>query len=198
MRIEQTENATTIHFDEQGTGRICGSCQLCCKLVPVPEIHKAAGTRCEHSKAGHGCTIYAARPFACRTWSCRWLADPETAGMPRPDRCHYVIDLVLDYITAITDDGKETEVPVLQVWVDPAFPEAHRAPELRAYMLQMAAKHRLATIVRYDSRRAFMIFPPPITGVGWIERTDGKIVSRDPIDVQVLEDFDAAKKEKTQ
>lgn len=194
IEIAQTADNVTITFDAKGTGRVCGSCQLCCKLVPVPAIHKAAGSRCQHSKVGRGCTIYATRPFACQTWSCRWLADRETAGMPRPDRCHYVVDLVPDSVKVIAEDGRQSQVPVIQVWVDPAFPEAHRAPELRAYMLQMAEKYKLATIVRFDSRRALMVFPPPITGVGWIERADGKIVSRDATDAQVLADFDAAQR----
>jgi hypothetical protein len=169
---EDDNGTTTISFDDVGTGRKCGSCQLCCKLVPVPPIQKPAGERCIKAKVGHGCTIYADRPYACRTWSCRWLSDAKTAGMPRPDRCHYVIDMTPDTI-AITfpDTGETVRLDVLQVWVDPAFPNAHKAPELRAFMLLFAERFRAATIVRWSSNDAMVVFPPPLnTAHEWVEQ----------------------------
>lgn len=182
--IEQEPGKTTITFDDKGTGRVCGACQLCCKLVPVPSIDKAAGQRCVASRVGHGCTIYARRPMACRTWSCRWLADRETAGMPRPDRCHYVIDATLDHVRSVPNDGGDATVfDVIQIWVDPAFPDAHRAPELRAYMARMAEKYRLATIVRFDDKRAITIFPPAFdVDHQWHEFRDSKLVSREELE----------------
>jgi hypothetical protein len=192
MTVEQTPTGITITFDDKGTGRVCGACQLCCKLVPVPPIHKAAGERCRHSKVGKGCLIYATRPMACRTWSCRWLADRETIGMQRPDRSHYVIDLEPDYVRLVPHDGSEaTSISVIQVWCDPAFPDAWRAPELRRYMLQMAERHQFATIVRFDSERAITIFPPPFDVIDheWHEMAGGAIVARNELERQVLADF---------
>lgn len=191
MTIEEHADGTTITFSDKGTGRVCGQCQLCCKLLPVPMIRKPAGVRCQHAKVGKGCTVYASRPISCRTWSCRWLADRETAGMPRPDRCHYVIDLETDHVRAVPNDGGEAIVfAVLQVWVDPAFPEAHRAPELRQYMLRMAEKYRLATIVRFDSERAITVFPPPFdVDRQWHEIVGAKIVTRNELERQVLADY---------
>jgi Fe-S-cluster containining protein len=176
----------TASFDDKGTGRVCGGRTLCCKLlpVPVPELQKPAGVRCKHSRAGKGCAIYATRPFACRTFACRWLADRETAGMPRPDRSHYVIDMMEDHVRMVPSDGSPpTRIPVLQVWVDPAFPNSHRAPELRAYMLAMGERHGLATIVRYDNRRAITVFPPPMCeDRQWHEVTDAIVVARDHLE----------------
>jgi hypothetical protein len=196
ITIEQKADGVTVNFTDHGTGRQCGACQLCCKLLPVPTLHKAAGTKCRHAKVGKGCTIYASRPGPCRTWSCRWLADRETAGMPRPDRCHYVIDLVTDYVRAVPNDGGPVLVfNVMQVWVDPAFPDAHRAPELRQYMLRMAEKYQLGTIVRFDSERAITIFPPPVSADRqWHEINDGKIEARNELERQVLVDFEGEKK----
>src|SRR4051794_17505970 len=96
----EEDGSSTIHYGEKGTGRICGGCTLCCKLPPIPgpPLHKPAGVPCVPAKSGKGCSISASRPFACRAWACRCLADKETAGMPRPDRCHYVIDIEDDYI----------------------------------------------------------------------------------------------------
>jgi hypothetical protein len=183
---------STLTYSDKGTGRVCGSCTLCCKLPPVPgpPLFKPAGVRCKHARVGKGCSIYAERPMACRVWACRWLADKETAGMPRPDRCHYVIDVIEDYVEQVFEDGSRQRVGVLQVWVDPAFRDAYRAPELRAYMLRMATEHRMATIIRYNSREAFTIFPPPLAADGeWHEVRDGEVVTRDADDRQVMEDL---------
>jgi hypothetical protein len=182
---------STISFGDKGTGRVCGGCTLCCKLPPVPgpPLHKPAGVRCHHARTGKGCSIYATRPMACRTWACRWLADKETGGMPGPDRCHYVIDIQEDYIELVGDTRQR--MGVIQVWVDPAYRDAYRAPELRAYMLRMATEHHMATIVRYSSREAVTVFPPPLCDDGqWHERRAGDIVDRTPLDRQVMEDLE--------
>ena len=190
MSLEVDEKgAATIRFSPTSiTGRVCGGCTLCCKLLPIPiegEL-KPAGERCRHARAGKGCGIYAQRPMPCRTWACRWVADRETAGMPRPDRCHYVIDIQEDYVTLAPFDGGEPfKVGVIQVWVDPAFPEAAKAPELRAYMLRMAEKYRLATIVRFDSRRAYTVFPPPIADDGQWHEMGGSVEDRTPSEREV-------------
>ena len=188
ITLTHEADRTIITFDHKGTGRVCGGCTLCCKLLPVPDLQKPAGVRCKHQRTGKGCTIYATRPFACRTFACRWLADRETAGLPRPDRAHYVIDITADHIRAIPHDGGEPQViPVIQIWVDPAFPDAWRTPELRAYMLRLAEERRMATIIRFDSERAISVFPPPITDDHqWHEVTDHKIVARDAHEREVL------------
>ena len=138
---------------------------------PRPPLAKPAGAKCRHQKFGTGCTIYADRPTACRVWSCRWVADRRTAALPRPDRSHYVIDLQYDTVT-VSDDatGARRELQVLQVWVDPLHPLAHRAPSLRAYLAQLGADHRIASIIRYDSLKAFVLIPPAMASDGrWHE-----------------------------
>jgi hypothetical protein len=192
ITLTHEEGRDVIHFGDKGTGRVCGSCTLCCKLTPVPgpPLHKLAGVRCKHVRTGKGCTIYSTRPMACRVWACRWLADRETAGMPRPDRCHYVIDVLEDYVEQVFDDGSRQRVGVVQVWCDPAFRDAWRAPELRAYMLRMAEQYRMATIIRFSSREAITVFPPPLAEDGeWHEIADGKFVFRDDTDRDVVEDM---------
>jgi hypothetical protein len=145
-------------------GRRCGDCQLCCRLVPVGELHKAAGERCVHQRVGKGCAIYARRPFDCAAWSCRWLASPdETAGMRRPDRAHYVIDAMTDVVRMTHSvTGDVTEAAALQVWIDPAHPEAARDPQLRTYMARMAEEHGLLTLLRFNNRIGTVVFPPAI------------------------------------
>jgi hypothetical protein len=83
--------------------RQCGDCQLCCKLLPIQELNKAAGDRCQHQRHGIGCNIYPNRPNCCQLWNCRWLAGDNTGA--RPDHAHYVVDIMPDYITAVPHDG---------------------------------------------------------------------------------------------
>lgn len=194
MKLHHEGDRSVISFEETNSGRRCGSCTLCCKLLPIPRppLHKPAGVRCQHQRHT-GCAIYAKRPIACRTWACRWLIDDETAGMKRPDRSHVVIDMTDDYVTLRQDDGLEWKVGVIQIWCDPAHPQAYKAPEVRAYMLMQAEKYRAATIVRYNSRDAVVVFPPPLCDDGqWHERADDvAIVNRTPLDSQVDADLQA-------
>jgi hypothetical protein len=181
--------------------RTCGSCSLCCKLLPmrrddqrairqakaaeemikrdwvkpeefagmVQEWDKPAGERCKYQKFGKGCTIYDKRPFGCRVWSCRWLVNNDTADQPRPDRCGYVIDIMPDFITCEHDDGKATNIEVVQIWIDPARPDAHRDPRLRTY-LERRAQEGIIGLIRFNSRDAMTLWPPAMSNDGrWHE-----------------------------
>lgn len=147
--------------------RTCGDCQLCCKLLPVRELRKGANEKCKFQKVGKGCTVYNSNlmPPSCRLWNCRWLIDPEdTAELSRPDRSHYVIDALPDYALAQSDDGGEPfKIPVVQVWVDPRFRDAHRDPALRRYLAMLGETLGMAALIRYDASEAFILFPPALT-----------------------------------
>jgi hypothetical protein len=158
--------------------RKCGDCQLCCRLVPVAEIGKAAGVKCQHAKFAKGCAIYAHAPHSCRVWSCRWLVGQGTADLRRPDRAHYVIDVIPDYITVRNVGQPDQHMPVHQIWVDPKFPLAHRDPALRAFLALEAEEHGIGALVRYNSADGFALLAPAITGLpDWYEAdsTNSKI-----------------------
>jgi hypothetical protein len=55
--------------------------------MPIPDLGKPAGKRCEHLCA-NGCGIYADRPEVCRTWYCTWREDAWFGARAeyRPDR----------------------------------------------------------------------------------------------------------------
>lgn len=147
--------------------RKCGECTACCKILPVVELSKPALTRCKHQRHGKGCAIYDQRPLSCRLWSCLWLTDPQTADLSRPDRSHYVIDPVPDYVTAMKDDGTQEDWPVMQIWVDERHPDAHHDPALRA----MLDKFEVMAIVRTGSDAAFLLVPPSKNPAGvWVEQ----------------------------
>lgn len=152
--------------------RQCGGCTLCCKLLPIRDgvktgdthlinFHKPAGQRCQHQRIGRGCAVHdqpALKPTSCSFWSCRWLTGDDTADLSRPDRSHYVIDMVPDFIT-VTDHGVRHQLQVIQIWVDPNHRDAHRDPALRAY-IERRAEQGIAALVRYDEHEALAIFAP--------------------------------------
>ena len=157
-------------MEAESQARRCGECQLCCKLLPVEELGKLAGQRCKYSRCGKGCTIYAHRPEGCRLWDCWWLRGEDAEGLRRPDRVHYVIDTMPDYITTTDNANPEAEpikFVVAQVWVDPAYPDAHRDPALRAWL----EKGRTIAVIRYDGKNGFILCPPSRNEEGeWLER----------------------------
>lgn len=147
--------------------RRCGECTLCCRLLPVADsgLKKPAGERCQHQRMT-GCAIYSDRPTSCRLWSCAWLLDDQaTAGMSRPDRAHYVVDMMKDYVEVSDPETGETVMkqPVAQIWADPKHPDAHRDPALR----EMLDKMKIAGLVRYTNapgRNGVLLVPPSLTG----------------------------------
>lgn len=146
--------------------RQCGSCTLCCKLVPVEELGKKAGHRCQHQRSGKGCSIYASRPWSCREWSCMWLVGTEDGGpldLRRPDHVGYVIDVVPDIIRATNNEtGEVTQIDVMQIWVDPARPDAWKDPAL----LDMLERIGVIGLVRYNSDRGMTVWPPSRSSTG--------------------------------
>lgn len=157
-------------------GRACGSCTFCCVHVPVERpLNKPAGVACVHLHS-RGCRIYAARPDVCRYWNCAWLYQEATADMRRPDKAGYCIDPVLQ--TILVD---ETPVDIIQIWVDPARPEAHRDPALRAYLALMAERHGTPALVRWanptqEGQDAMFLAPPSLSDDGeWVEKRSAMI-----------------------
>jgi len=143
--------------------RHCGDCQLCCRLLPVNEVNKPGGTVCRYQKFKKGCTVYSTpkMPACCTLWNCRWLVNDDTADLPRPDRAHYVIDLMPDFVTHQNDvTGECINIQVVQIWIDPNHRDAYRDPALRSYM-HRRAQEGTASIVRFNERDAIVIFPPP-------------------------------------
>lgn len=159
-------------------GRKCGECTLCCRLLPVKEFNKPANQRCTHQRFGKGCAIHASAdyPRSCRLWACAWLTDASTDELARPDRSHYVLDPIPDFVEVDLHDGTSSiRVPVVQVWVDPKFPRAHEDPALRRWLAMRGERYGEAAIIRYDSEAGFVLFPPALTGGTWREQGGQKV-----------------------
>jgi hypothetical protein len=163
----------TIDFTQQPRRR-CGDCQLCCKLLPVKSMAKLAGDRCSHQRHRKGCAVHAKLGRVspeCKLWNCRWLVEDDVEGMSRPDRSHYVIDLMPDFVT-LQDEatGAAQHIQVVQIWVDPDYPDAHKDPALRAF-LERRAKDNIIGLVRWDNTRGMALFPPSRSENGqWNEK----------------------------
>jgi hypothetical protein len=153
--------------------RTCGTCTLCCKLLPVVELSKIAGQICKHQRHFKGCAIYAKRPPSCRTWSCAWLEDTDMDdNFKRPEISHYVIDPCPDYVTVFDHVTQETtKIPSLQIWIDPKYPDAHKDKALRDYLME----NNLIGTVRFNSSKAFNLIPPTMMkNREWME-VSGKV-----------------------
>lgn len=153
--------------------RECSGCTLCCKLIPVPPMNKVAGERCQHQRST-GCNIYARRPRECAVWHCKWLINDDTAELSRPDRSHYVIDMMPDYVTVRPNDGTGSfKIPVVQIWVDPKHRDAHRDPALRRFLARRGADG-IAAIIRYSATEGFVLVPPAMNEAReWAEVSHG-------------------------
>jgi len=151
--------------------RQCGGCTACCKITPVKELDKPANTRCQHQRFQKGCAIYAKRPMSCRLWSCAWLVDPAAADLRRPDHGHMVVDILPDFVTLKYGDGQpDVQIPVVQVWIDPAYPDAHRDPAFRAY-IERRGEDGFMALIRTGSMDAWVLCPPNLASDGeWHEQ----------------------------
>lgn len=147
--------------------RQCGTCTLCCTLLPVRGVTKA-GERCKFQRFHKGCSVYHQHakgfPVECGIWSCAWLGG-DGGETSRPDRAGFVIDVLPDFVEA-SNDGVTEKIPVVQVWVDPRRPDSHRDPALRAWLDSL---NRCA-LIRQSDREAFLLIPPSANSRGeWIE-----------------------------
>jgi hypothetical protein len=107
---------------------LCGSCNLCCKLMRIDEVQTPRGQWCQYAKPGKGCAVYEDRPAPCRDYECMWLQSQKHEGgkhaMPaelKPNKCRVVMDF--------TTDGK---FPLLHV--DPDYPHAIDNLHVRAFI----------------------------------------------------------------
>jgi hypothetical protein len=96
------------------SGRSCGSCTLCCKVVGVAAFDKPPGKWCAHCKPGNGCGIHAMRPFDCRVFYCEWMICKGLGPEWKPERSKFVLFK--------TNNGNR-----LTAHVDPGYPSAWRA-----------------------------------------------------------------------
>jgi hypothetical protein len=129
------------------TDRACGSCTLCCKLFPVPELEKPAGRWCRHIAQGRGCGIHETRPPVCRAFWCQWIENPDLGPEWKPEVSKFVLSIY---------PGTAS----LAVTVDPGSPPTWRQEpyigSLRRWAAAALAEGNQVIVFRHDVGTAIL------------------------------------------
>jgi hypothetical protein len=146
-------------------GRSCGSCTLCCKLFPVPDLGKAAGRWCPHVAQGRGCAIHASRPPICRAFHCQWLYHGELGPEWKPERAKFVLSIY---------SGSRS----LAVTVDPGEPLAWTKPPYYSHLKRWAAAAVAAgdQVVVFNGAAATILLPERDVALGVLDPGDVIVV----------------------
>ncbi|MGL4976147.1 MAG: hypothetical protein ACRC56_12690 [Bosea sp. (in: a-proteobacteria)] len=110
------------------TARSCGTCSLCCKVLPVDSLFKPAGKWCSHCKQGKGCASYQLRPQACHDFNCLWLEETWLGEEWKPE----VAKFVMSY---------EYDARCLSVHVDPNQPHAWKRDPSQGLLRAIAERY---------------------------------------------------------
>jgi hypothetical protein len=148
-------------------GRICGSCTLCCKVLGVTELNKAAGVMCSYAVAGKGCSIRPHRPQQCRQYFCAWRIDPNLDSTWKPEICGFVLGISLHY-------------GAFMVTVDPDRPLAWKAQPYYARLKQWAERAfpENKRIVAMVAGEATVVLPDRDVPLGVLAPEDEIVLSR--------------------
>lgn len=103
--------------------RKCNECILCCLVLEISPLKKAANEPCKF--CDKGCKIYDERPEPCKDFECLWLKDKSIPDNLRPDRCGVVFEKLGDYDTCLA-------------LVDPKRQNAWRSKEVLDQMHKLA------------------------------------------------------------
>jgi hypothetical protein len=166
------EDQAFIAARKAATGRECGTCSLCCKLLNVPEVGKKNHEWCPHCRPGKGgCSIYETRPDICRGYGCVWLVNLNFNDDWFPQKCGIVGDVY----------GYGDNVPQVRFFVDPETPDCWREEpyysKIKSIALQglrgeIVAGAMVSTIVRIKGNSILVLPNKDIPNVlGIIVRT---------------------------
>lgn len=137
--------------------RGCGPCNLCCKLLNVPDIGKPALMTCWWTGLHGGCIRHGEKQadpalMACGQFKCLWLAsqDREDPGEVWPR--HWRPD-----VSKIVFGPQDRDDPkLMHVHVDPERPTAWREPEIYDFMQRQIAERGLRFQIHLGDRK-FMV-----------------------------------------
>lgn len=150
------------------TGRQCGTCTLCCKLLTIPEFGNPSGEWCPHCVQGRGCELYPNWPDACRTFFCGYLMWPALGEHWLPSRSKLVV--------AYKPDGME-----IVIHVDPGVPNAWRSEPYYTEICNMAANTEgTYTVFVQIGRRIIAIFPDREVDLGVVEEDERIAILGEP------------------
>jgi uncharacterized protein len=137
---------------QAATGRACGDCTLCCKLIGVPEIDKLQGHWCEHCDPKAGCRIYEERPTSCRVFVCGWAGGEGPPEM-KPNKSHCIFDY-------------DSDMDCIRVHVDPHHADAWRTGPVADHIRLLHAMGRMVIVLIQNKQRPCPAFGIPGVGDG--------------------------------
>lgn len=152
---------------ELAHGKDCGTCTLCCKLFPVPELDKPSGKWCRHIVQGRGCGIHETRPPVCRAFHCQWLYNPDLGPEWKPETAKFVLSIFPKSNT-------------LAVTVDPGFPHNWmKEPFLTQFRRwSETALEQGDCVVVFQGTRATAILPDRNVALGELGEGDALVLLR--------------------
>lgn len=145
--------------------KTCGTCTLCCKIFPVPDLGKPAGKWCQHIVQGKGCGIHETRPQICRAFFCQWIYNADLGPEWKPEVSRFVLSIY---------PGTNS----LTISADPGLPNAWReAKYLRQFRhWAAAALEQGDQVLVFSGARVTAILPDREVDLGEILPGD-RIVS---------------------
>lgn len=133
------------------TTRSCAGCELCCTIMGVEELGKAAWTACAHLGAEGGCAIWGAHPAVCRSFTCLWRRSDDLLPPDLfPADCGFILAL----------DQLETWPTVVKVCAQADRPDAWDTPRNREIFLRLAASWNCPVVVIEGGVRGVLAFAP--------------------------------------
>lgn len=130
--------------------RLCGRCTVCCVVMRVEALAKAAHTACEHA-GPRGCRQYAQRPQQCRVWHCLWQIS-KLPDVWRPDKSGVVLD-----VAETTAEIGAVPVPHEQVVLAyEAWPDAFAGALATRLLRHLTEQQQLIVLRPWNGRRYFL------------------------------------------
>jgi hypothetical protein len=147
---------------------------MCCRVLEIAELGKAAGAACPHCVERSGCGIYAARPTVCSEFYCGYLVLPFVDARWFPDSCGMMI---------FPDADRKR----LAVHVDPAHADAWQAEPYHGDLRQWAVAAEKMGFQVYVAigRRIVAILPDEDVDLGEFGDDDRLVYDRATIDGRV-------------
>ncbi|OYW79148.1 MAG: hypothetical protein B7Z26_08540 [Asticcacaulis sp. 32-58-5] len=73
--------------------KVCGDCNMCCKVYDIDDLGKKAGDLCHHTGHVKGCGVWGLHPKTCQDFKCLWLKHEDLNALWRPDIAGFVLRL---------------------------------------------------------------------------------------------------------
>jgi hypothetical protein len=140
------------------TGRSCGDCALCCKILDIAALEKPAGEWCKHCSTHKKCDIYPYRPVQiCDTFNCGYITQPGVPESWYPGKSRIIISTIADQ-------------PHVFLIVDPARPDAWRKAPYYQHIKQWALENNGTgkQIIVSINKRYIVVFPDREVDLGTV------------------------------